>query len=175
MDAPPIPPPADGEYAPFYAGYVAQAQGIDLPRAYLDQLADLKARLGTLDPARGSHRYAEGKWSVQELVGHLCDAERVFAYRMLRIGRGDETPLPGFEENAYVATAGSDARTLPDLVEEFEALRRATFLLARHMPAEGWARRGTASGAEVSARALAAILYGHAAHHLAVLRDRYGV
>ncbi len=175
MDTRPIPRPGPDEYAEFYAGYVAKSEGANLPRAYLDQLADLKARLGGLDAGRGRERYAEGKWSIQELVGHLCDAERVFAYRMLRIGRGDATPLPGFEENAYVAAAGSDARTLPDLLEEFEALRRATYLLARHMPEEGWARRGTASGKEVSARALAAILYGHAAHHLAVLKDRYGV
>lgn len=175
MSAERIPFPSPGEYAEFYAGYVAGAEGADLPGAYLDQLKDFKARLGSLEVARGAHRYAEGKWSIRELLGHLCDAERVFAYRMLRIGRGDGTPLPGFEENAYVAAAGSDARSLPDLVEEFEALRRATYLLARHMPAEGWARLGTASGHAVSTRALAAIVYGHTAHHLKVLRDRYGV
>lgn len=172
---PSIPPPAADEYASFYADYVAHAEGQDLPAAYGTQLAELQARLGGLDPARWRHRYAEGKWSVQELVGHLCDAERVFAYRLLRIGRGDATPLPGFEENAFVAAARSDDRTLPDLLEEFAALRRATILLAAHLPGEGWTNRGTASGKEVSARALAAILYGHVAHHLNVLRDRYGV
>lgn len=172
---PTIPPPAPDEYASFYAGYVAEAAGRDLPTAYGTQLDEILARLGGLDPARWKHRYAEGKWSIQELVGHLCDVERVFAYRLLRIGRGDATPLPGFEENAFVAAAASDERTLPDLLEEFEALRRATVLLATHLPAEAWSRRGTASGNEISARAIAAILYGHVAHHLGVLQDRYGV
>jgi uncharacterized damage-inducible protein DinB len=172
---PTIPPPAPDEYASFYAGYVAEAAGHSLPEAYAAQLADLRARLGALEPARWKHRYAEGKWSVQELLGHLCDGERVFAYRLLRIGRGDRTPLAGFEENAYVAAAHSDDRTLPDLLDEFAALRQATILLAAHLPAAAWANRGTASGKEISARALAAILYGHVAHHLQVLRDRYGV
>lgn len=170
-----IPSPAPDECASFYAGYVAEAEGRALPSAYGAQLDELLARLGGLEPGRWRHRYAEGKWSVQELVGHLIDAERVFAYRLLRIGRGDATPLAGFEENAFVAAAGSDDRTLPDLLEEFSALRRATILLAAHMPQEGWSRRGTASGHAISARALAAILYGHVAHHLQVLRDRYGV
>jgi len=171
----PIPHPAPDEYASFYAGYVAEAEGKALPAAYGAQLDELLARLGGLEPGRGRHRYAEGKWSVQELVGHLCDAERVFAYRLLRIGRGDTTPLAGFEENAFVAAAGSDERTLPDLLEEFTALRRATILLAATLPPAAWTNRGTASGKVVSARALAAILYGHVAHHLQVLRDRYGV
>jgi hypothetical protein len=175
MSVEPIPSPVSGDYAPFYAGYVAAAEGQDLPGAYLVQLEDLKARLLALDPDRWGHRYAEGKWSVRELLGHLCDAERVFAYRLLRIGRGDATPLAGFEENDYVAAAGSEACSLPDLVAEFEALRRSTVLLVRHLPPGAWTRRGVASGAEVSAPALAAILYGHAAHHLKVLKDRYGV
>lgn len=172
---PTIPPPAADEYADFYKGYVDLAKGHDLPAAYETQLAEVEARLGALAPARWKHRYAEGKWSVQELVGHLCDAERVFAYRLLRIGRGDATPLPGFEENAFVAAAHSDERTLPDLLEEFAALRRATILLAAHLPPDAWSNRGIASGMGISARALAAILYGHVAHHLSVLRDRYGV
>ncbi len=170
-----IPHPAPDEYASFYAGYVAEAEGQTLPAAYGAQLDELLARLGGLEPGRWRHRYAEGKWSVQELVGHLIDAERVFAYRLLRIGRGDTTPLAGFEENAFVAAAGADARTLPDLLEEFTALRRATILLAAHLPPAAWTNRGTASGKEISARALAAILHGHVAHHLRVLRDRYGV
>lgn len=170
-----IPAPAPDEFGSFYAGYVALAEGRDLPADLQFQLDEVLEVLRPLPAEKGRFRYAEGKWSVQEVVGHLCDAERVFAYRLLRIGRGDATPLPGFDEDAFVAAAHFDARTLKDLMMEFAALRRATVLLAEGLPDTAWANRGTASGKVISARALAHILYGHAAHHLAVLRERYGL
>jgi uncharacterized damage-inducible protein DinB len=170
-----IPAPAPDEFASFYAGYVALAEGRDLPAELQTQLDEVLEALRPLPEEKGRFRYAEGKWSIQEVVGHLCDAERVFAYRLLRIGRGDATPLPGYDEDEFVAAANFDARTLKDLMMEFAALRRATVLLAEGLPSAAWANRGLANDQVVSARALAHILFGHTAHHLGVLRERYGL
>lgn len=167
--------PTADEYAPFYAGYVAAVPGTDVV-AVLERQRDQFETLGrTLTDDTALHRYAPGKWSVKELLGHLADAERVYAYRLLRVSRGDETPLSGFEENHYVAAAGSDGRPLADLVAELVALRTATILLVRALPREALTRRGTANDAPVSTRGLVYTVAGHAAHHLKVLAERYGV
>ncbi len=107
------------------------------------------------------------------MIGHLADAERIFAYRLLRIGRADGTPLPGFDENAYVTAGEFDARPIADLVREFQAVRAGTIALAEGLPLSAWERRGQASGKSISTRALAYIMVGHVTHHLAVLRERY--
>lgn len=120
-------------------------------------------------------RYAPEKWSIREVVGHLCDAERIFSYRLLRIARGDATPLPGFEEKDYVKHGGFDARSLADVTSDWTAARRSTIALTRGLAPEVWERRGTASGQTVSARALLYIIVGHVVHHMGVLRERYGV
>lgn len=173
--APPSPPAAD-EFDAFYAAYVRRVAGISSP---FDELVAQRERLLTLlsqlSDDQASFRYAPGKWSVKELVGHLADAERIFAYRMLRIGRGDVTPLPGFEEDDYVRAAASDTRAFGDLLNEWAAVRNATVSLAAGMPADAWQRRGTASGAGISARALLYIILGHVEHHRAVLEERYGI
>jgi hypothetical protein len=109
------------------------------------------------------------------VVGHLIDAERIFTYRALRIARGDATPLPGFDENAYVVTAGSDGRTIADLADELRSVRESSVRLFTSFPDEAWSGRGNASGKEISVRALAWITVGHALHHLRLLRERYGV
>jgi uncharacterized damage-inducible protein DinB len=131
--------------------------------------------LSAVTEAGAGHRYAPGKWSVREVLGHLCDAERIFAYRLLRIARGDKTPLEGFDENVYVPAGAFDNRTLADLREEWTATREATVALVRGLPADAWTRRGSANGTSVTAAALAYIILGHVEHHLGVLRDRYGV
>lgn len=165
--------PGPGEYAPFYAGYVERV-GDGEPLALLDaQPRELWALLGSLPDVRGGFRYAPGKWSIRELVVHLADAERIFAYRALRIARGDQTPLPSFDENLYAAASGADARFLPEILDEFEAVRNGTHELFLGLPPEAFARTGTASGQRVSVRALFYIVLGHAAHHLAILRERY--
>jgi len=133
------------------------------------------ARFRDVPEARGAHRYAPGKWSVRQVMCHLADAERIMAYRALRIARGDATPLPGFDENAYAPESGADAVALAELVAEFADVRRASLALFRHLPADAWVRRGTASESPFSVRALAWVLVGHPIHHLAVLRERYGV
>ena len=131
--------------------------------------------LSALSAAQAASRYASGKWSVTEVVGHLSDAERVFAYRLLRIGRGDETPLPGFDENTYVPSGAFERRAFADVLEEWITARNATLALVRGMPSEGWARRGRANDRVISTRALVYIMLGHVEHHLALLAERYGV
>jgi hypothetical protein len=168
-------PPQSDEYAPFYAGYVALVREDDVLYLLARQPADLRHLCGGLSDADALARYAPGKWSVKEVVAHLADAERIFAYRALRVGRGDATPLPGFDENAYVPASGADRRPLAELLDEFEAVRAATLALFRGMPEEAWERRGVASGAPVSTRALAYVAAGHAQHHLELFRERYGL
>ena len=175
MATTPLPRPADDEYAPFYGTYVSKVPEVEIHKFLETQLRETRSLLSTIPEGRGDHRYAEGKWSIKEVIGHLCDAERIFAYRMLRIARGDQTPLPGFEENAYVPVARFDRRTMASLVDEFAQVRDATLALTRTLDAEAGARRGVASGKEVSARALAWIIAGHVAHHVGILRERYAV
>lgn len=165
--------PADHEYAPHYAGYVARVPDGDIMTLLARQVEETSAFLAGLTEAQGNHRYAPGKWSIKEVVGHMADAERVFAYRALRFARGDATPLAPFDENAWVPEAGCDQRTLKDLTEEFRAVRHATIPLVRSLTDETAVRTGTASGRTVSVRALIYISLGHELHHLAVLRERY--
>jgi hypothetical protein len=168
--------PAPGDFDPAAAGYVALAPEISDAVAQLASQRDaVDHRFSAVTGARAGHRYAAGKWSVREVLGHVCDAERIFAYRLLRIGRGDETPLPGFDEKTYVPAAGFESRSLGDLVEEWTAARDATIALVGGLPAEAWTRRGTANGKSVTASALPYIILGHVEHHLGILRDRYGV
>ena len=165
--------PGADEHAPYYSTYVAGAPGGDVVTALERQAGDVATLLTGIPESRGAHRYAEGKWSIKELVGHVTDSERVFAYRLLRFARGDTTALPSFDENLIAKGSEADARTLVDLAEEFAAVRRATVTLVRPMQDAQMMRRGTASGKEVSARALAWIIAGHAQHHIGVLRERY--
>ena len=168
--------PESSEYAPGFARYVSRAAGISDPVNELTaQQARVVAQLSPLGEDRAGHRYASDKWSIKEVANHLSDVERVLAYRMLRIGRGDKTPLPGFEENDYAQAAQSDRRMLSDLVHEWLAVREATVTLARSLPDAAWANAGTMSGSTMSARALLYIILGHTEHHVAVLQDRYGI
>ena len=163
------------EYASFYAGYVAGVPDGDIVATLRRAGEELVATLRAIPESKGQYRYAEGKWSVLTSIGHLIDAERIFTYRALRMARGDVTPLPGFEENSFAANAGSDARTVADLVDELSAVRTSTILLFQSFSPDAWLRRGVASNAEVSVRAIAWITAGHAMHHLRILRERYGI
>ena len=165
--------PGADEYASYYEKYVSQVPGADLLETLERQGAETLALLRGLDEGRAAHRYEAGKWSVKQLVGHLNDTERLFSYRALAISRGDRAPLPGMDQEEWMAGADFDARTLSDLADEFAAVRAATLHLLRHLSPEAWARRGTASDNEVTVRALAYIIAGHEAHHLRVLRERY--
>jgi len=165
--------PASDEFAPFYAGYVAEVPEGDLVAVLEMQRAEVLALLRDIPEPRGTHRYADGKWSIKDVVQHVTDGERIFAYRLLRFARGDATDLPGFDEGRYVPVAQADARTLASLGAEFDAVRRATTALIVPLDDDAMARRGTANGREITARALAWIIAGHAQHHATVLRERY--
>jgi len=165
--------PGLDETAPHYHSYIAAVPDDQIGRRLVAQIKEFDDLLKPLDNSAALARYAEGKWSIKEVVGHLIDAERVYTYRLLRIARGDTTPLPGFDENAYVPAGRFDERPLAALQAEFRAVRSSTIALVEGVRPECWALRGQASGYTISARALAYITIGHVAHHLTVLRTRY--
>ena len=166
--------PDPDEYATYYARYVERVPGGDIARTLEDAARETAALLRSDAAAeKADYRYAEGKWSVKEVLGHVIDAERVFAYRLLRIARADTTPLASFDENAYTPAGEFGARPLADMVEEFLAVRNATLHLIRGLPEQAWTRRGVASGHEMSVRGLAHIIAGHELHHRAILEQRY--
>jgi hypothetical protein len=173
MPTSPLTHPEPGEYASFYAPYMDKVPERDLLPALTGQLDDLIPLLASISEDLGGHRYAPGKWSIRELVGHLSDAERVFAYRALRFSRADKTDLPGFDEDHFVAHSGYDLRSLADLREEFRLLRLANLRLFEGMTPEMTARIGTANGHPISVRALACAMVGHVRHHVGTLKERY--
>jgi uncharacterized damage-inducible protein DinB len=165
--------PEETEYLPYYGRYVSLVTGDDILKALSDQLSETLALLRSVPESQGNFRYDAGKWSIKELVGHMIDTERIFAYRALRFARNDTTPVPGFEQDDYIRNASFDACALGDLAAEFESVRRATLFLFKHLDGDAWTRRGVASESEVSVRALAYIIAGHELHHVGILRDRY--
>ncbi len=165
--------PDVSEYPTSHATYVNEVPEGDILETLRRQGDEILGLLGSLPESMGGHRYAPGKWSIRELVGHLNDAEKCFEHRAFRFSRGDASPLPGFDEDAYVAASRFDLRTLSDLGEEFSHLRAATLATLDHLSAEAWDRRGIANGKECSVRALAFVIVGHAQHHVRVLRERY--
>jgi uncharacterized damage-inducible protein DinB len=165
--------PEKSEYAPYYEGYISRVPDGDIVAALGKQLEETLALIRGIPEARGDYRYAEGKWSIKELLGHVIDGERVFAYRALRFGRGDTTPLSGFEQDDFVKGADFSKRTLEDLAKEYEYVRRATISLFASLEDHAWERRGTANNNDVSVRAIAFIIAGHERHHAEILRTRY--
>lgn len=165
--------PAADEFASYYGTYITRVPDGDVVHTLNGQIAPTLDYLRTIPEAQGGHRYAAGKWSVREVVGHVADAERIFAYRALRFARGDSTPLPGFDENAYVANARVDDRPLSGLIDEYEAVRGATVAMFDGLFPEEWLRAGEASGKRMSVRALAWVIAGHELHHVEVLKTRY--
>jgi hypothetical protein len=167
--------PEAGEFDPYYARYIDRVPDGDIVSLLENQIRSTAALLRAVPEDRATYRYAEGKWSIAEVVGHLIDAERIFGYRALRIGRGDTTPIEGFDQDAYVPAGEFDRRTLADLVGDFEAVRRATLTLIRGFPPGAWSRIGTANTKPISVRALIYIIAGHERDHLGTLKARYGV
>lgn len=133
------------------------------------------ALLATVGEPRAAFAYAPGKWTIKRLVQHVVDGERMFGYRALCIARGEQRDLPPFDEDAYAIRDGSDGRLLADVVAEYAAVRRASVLLFAGFDGAAWQRRGTANGKSVAVRSLPWLVAGHELHHLAVLRERYGV
>jgi len=165
--------PDSNEYAPYYGKYIALVPEGDIAATLASQLESMLSLLRPLSEEQGNYSYAPGKWSIKQLLGHVMDSERVFACRALRIGRNDQTPLPGFEQDDYVANANFNARTLESLLQEFAAVRQASVQLFKHFTEEEWLRRGTANDNKVSCRALAYIIAGHSIHHTNMIESRY--
>ena len=167
--------PGADEYAPFYAGYVARVTEDDILGVLAAQKDEIGRLARSLPEAKQSYRYAEGKWTIGEVLSHLIDGERVFGYRSFCFSRGEQAPLPSFDENQYVSASRAGDVPLVALAGEFAAVRESNLGFLRRLGDGDWTRTGTASGKPVSVRALAWIMAGHPRHHLAVLRERYGV
>ena len=165
--------PSAAEFASFYAGYVSLVPEADIMSVLEGQADEVRLQTRAFIPKREEFRYAPGKWSVREVLGHMTDAERVFGFRAFCFSRGDENALPAFEQDDYVARAGFDRCSLADLVQDFSQLREMNLTVLRRLDDAAWRRMGTASGKPVSVRALAYIMAGHVRHHLHVLSTRY--
>lgn len=164
--------PQSGEYAPYYDKYVSLVPDGDILKT-LEKQAPETAALLARPEADGDFRYAPGKWSLKESLGHVIDSERVFGYRAMRFARNDSTPLPGFEQDDFVKYGPFGQCKLDALVEEFAAVRKATVLMFRALDDSAWARRGVANNNEVTVRALAYIIAGHELHHRRIFQQKY--
>jgi hypothetical protein len=164
--------PQPGEYNPYYDRYISLVQSDDILGVLEKQAAETVALLKSAG-AKADFRYAPGKWSVKEVLGHVNDTERIMTYRALRISRGDKTPIEGYEQDDYIRDGNFGQRTLPDLVAEFADIRKATIAFVRHLDAEAGLRRGTANKYEITARALPYIIAGHELHHRRILKEKY--
>jgi hypothetical protein len=166
--------PNPNEYAPYYGRYIepAYTRG-DVLAALPQQIEEIKSALGMLSDEQALFRDAPNEWTIKEVVGHMNDVERIFAYRLLCISRNDQTSLPGFEQDDYVRESGFNDYPIADLISEFEFLRRANILAIKNTRTASTLRLGTASGYPFSARALIHILVGHVEHHMASLHEKY--
>jgi hypothetical protein len=165
--------PLEGEFLPYYERYIALVPEGDVLSTLESQMRETQGLLHGLPASIATYRYAPDKWSVNELVGHVIDSERIFAARALRFARNDPTPLPGFEQDDYVRNSSFDSFPFVELTAEWDAVRRTTVLLFQHLEESAWMRRGVANNAEVSVRALAYIIAGHELHHREILQARY--
>lgn len=165
--------PQAGEYAPYYERYVALVPGSDILTALDAQRRHTLLLLSGREEIEGDFRYAPDKWTAKQVLGHVCDSERVFAYRALRIARGDQTPMEGFEQDDYVRNGPFVVVPLAEMVEEYIAVRRSTLTLLRNLDDQAWTRRGIANKNEVTVRGLAYIIAGHELHHRRILEEKY--
>ena len=171
--APPVARPDPGEYAPYYDRYISLVPGSDILTTLDSQRRHMLLLLSGRDESDGDYHYAPDKWSAKEVLGHVCDTERIMSYRALRIARGDRTPIEGFEQDDYVRNAPFGQRPLAELIEDYIAVRRATLSLLRNLDDAAWARRGIANKNEISTRALAYLIAGHELHHRRILEEEY--
>ena len=165
--------PAADEFAEYYGKYidlVPKGNVVDNLRKQMSQTRDL---LAGLTEEQGNHRYEEGKWSIKEVIGHIIDCERVFAYRALRFARNDQTPLPGFDQDGFAVNGRFNERKLTDIAAEYSHVRQASIDLLDYMDESAWERRGLANEAEISVRAIAWIMSGHELHHISAITSKY--
>ena len=168
-----MPRPKDNEYAPFYADYLMNLKDENIIEFQKNQLGEIKLIFNSIDEDKGNYTYAEGKWTVKEVLGHLVDTERILAYRTLSFARGEKQTLPGFEQDDYVEEGFFNNRTVKDLLNEFIALREANILMFKSFSDEVLMRRGNANNNEFTVNALQYIIPGHVKHHLKILKEKY--
>ena len=161
------------EFNPYYSSYIEKAQSFDLLKGLEESKEEIVELLNSIPEAKQHYSYAEGKWTTKEVVQHLLDSERVFAYRALRIGRGDKTPLPGFEQDDYIVPSNANKREWHEMIEEYKIIRRSSQILFETFTSEQLLYMGSASGSNVSVRALGYIIIGHEQHHALIIRSRY--
>lgn len=165
--------PQANEYNKFFSHYISLVPEGDLITLLEEQQAETNRIYSALSEDRADYRYAEGKWSLKEVLGHVADTERIISYRLLRISRGDSTPLPGFDQDAYMEGNPFRDLSVSDLLENYNAVRQATILLLKQLPAEAFTRSGIANQSPLTTRALACIIYGHERNHLSIIQERY--
>jgi len=165
--------PAKGDYGEYYQKYIDLVKGDDIFRILVEQNMDSQNVLNSFSESKGNYKYAEGKWSVKEVIGHMMDVERIFAYRALCIARGETNPLPGMDQDMYVSNGNFNKRQLFDLNYEYRLLRESNILLFGGFDKSVLQNKGTASGYEVTVLALMFMTVGHEKHHLNVLMERY--
>src|SRR6185369_4892781 len=165
--------PETSEYNPYYEKYISLIEEGELLNALERQPSELRSLLNGLDEEKGKYAYADGKWSIKEVLSHLIDGERIFSYRVLRISRGDETPIEGFEQDGYIENSHANERSFEDLLEELSLQRNANLRMLKNLREDGWKGRGTASQSPVSVRALGFIMAGHVRHHINILKAQY--
>jgi hypothetical protein len=165
--------PEPSEYAPYYDRYISLISGTDILASLDSERRKTMLLLSGRDEEDGNIRYAPDKWTAKEVLGHVCDTERIFAYRALRIARGDRTPIEGYEQDDYVRNGPYGRVSLAEVIEDYIAVRRATLTLLRNLDPAAWMRRGMANKNEVSVRAIAYTIAGHEVHHRRILEEKY--
>ncbi|MEH7351983.1 DinB family protein [Neobacillus drentensis] len=165
--------PLENEYPEYYVPYVNLVSDGDLLPILKENLDATIALFEGISEEDGHFRYAPGKWSIKEVLVHMTDTERIMAYRLLRIGRGDQTPLAGFSENDYINGSQFNQLPIKNIIEDFIAVRKSTITLIQNMPEEAWIRKGFANDKEITTRAIAYIILGHAIHHCNIINERY--
>ena len=165
--------PEPAEYDPYYERYISLVKTNDIATTLQEQAQETRDLLNKVSAEKAEFRYAPGKWSTKEVLGHINDTERIMSYRVLRIARGDQTPIEGYEQDDYVAGGKFSHRTMDDLLQEFMTIRNATIQLIRHLDEETAERRGTANNKQITARAIVYVIAGHELHHRRILEEKY--
>ncbi len=165
--------PEANEYNPYYATYINLLHEGDIIQILEEQIKETNLLLKDISDSEGHFRYAPNKWSIKEVIGHIADTERIMAYRLLSIARGETTSLPGYNDDMYVLRAAFDKQSMEYLLSNLTIVRQATVHLLKSLDAEAWLQRGTANNSEVTIRALAYIIAGHELHHRKIIKERY--
>lgn len=165
--------PQPAEYDPYYQKYISLVPEEDIIPSLKVQIGELAELFKGMTEEKGTYAYADGKWTVKEVLSHLIDGERMFAYRALRVARGDKTPIEGFEQDGYIENSHANRRPISKLIDEFTLLRKANLMFFENLEPGDWIRTGIANNVEISVRSLAWIMVGHIRHHVAILQDRY--